>query len=260
MAQRQFGWRKDAYDSRDYLHKMKVAIIPGVMTLEEYLPDVRNQGNVGSCVGFGIGGNITARAKQRGNYTQWFSPTWIYNGARYIEGTLSEDVGCYPRDALDWLLEKGCLLESLWPYNPLMLDRKAPPSSLEPEAAKTPLIAYYRVVDSVDGLCSAIADGFCVSIGTPWFKKWMNPMPTWRCGWRNVPGILPEVTVSDETVGGHETFLYGYDMKQQVFYGQNSWGITWGAGGRYIMPFSAIEVFKDLGGYDAHYIAKTGRC
>ena len=251
------GWRKDVYDSRDYLHKVAVASIPDKVVLDQYLPEVRNQGLVGSCVGFGIGANLTARAKMRGDYIEWFSPTWIYNGARYIEGTLSEDMGCYPRDALDWLLEKGCLLEHFWPYNPLLLDQKAPPSSLEPEAAKTPLLAYYRVVDSAEGICSAIASGFYVSIGTPWFKKWMNPMPSWRCLWKNVPGILPEVTALDELIGGHETCLYGYDKAAKLFHGINSWGSTWGDRGLFYMPFSAIEVFKELGGYDAHYIKKT---
>lgn len=254
---REFGWKKDRHDSRDYIHKMRVVPIPDRYIMDQYLPSVRNQGNVGSCVGFGIGANLTARAKIRGDYTEWFSPTWIYNGARFFEGTLAEDVGCSPRDALEWLLEKGCVLEHLWPYNPLMLDMKAPSSSLDGPAAEIPLIAYYRVVDGVDGLCDALAQGFYVSIGTPWFKKWMNPMPSLACLWRNVPGVLPEVTVTDETVGGHETVLYGYDMKEKMFYGQNSWGTSWGRSGRYTMPFSAIGVFKALGGYDAHYIRRV---
>jgi len=244
MAKYKLGWKKDVHDPKDFIHKMKVVPIPERVVLDKFLPEVRNQGSVGSCVGFGIGANLTARAKMRGDFIEWFSPTWIYNGARYIEGTLTEDDGCYPRDALDWLLEQGCLLEHFWPYNPLMLDMKSPPSSLDKEAAKVPLLAYYRVVDSVDGICSAIADGFFVSIGTPWFKKWMNPMPTWRCGWKNVPGVLPEVTASDATVGGHETVLYGYDQKQQVLYGQNSWGCY--DDRTEILTGSGWKLFKEL--------------
>jgi hypothetical protein len=254
---RRHGWRKDPHDPKDFMHKMMaVKAIPDTYSLAQFLPSVRDQGRVGSCVGHGIGGNITARAIELGTFKEWFSPTWIYNGARYIEGDLTEDNGCYPRDALDWLLKKGCLLEHLWPYDPNNLDQRAPSSSLDHEAAKTPLIAYYRVDNGVDGICSAIASGFMVSIGTPWFKKWMNPMPSWQCLWKNVPGALPKVTPLDKVVGGHETFLYGYNRTLKLFYGQNSWGVLWGSGGRYAMPFEAFDTFKLIGGYDAHYVAR----
>jgi len=239
-----FGWLKDKFDKRDYLFRATLKEIPPVLLLTDYLPTVRNQGNVGSCVGFGIGANLVARAIRLADYTEWFSPAWIYNGARFIEGTLSQDVGCYPRDALHWLYEKGCLLEHFWPYNPKKLDTTPPPSHLEPEAAKRPLLSYYRVVDGVTGICEVIANEQYVSIGTPWFEKWRRP--------KN--GVLEEVGVMDPVAGGHETCLYGYDKDKRIFYGINSWGEGWGNKGHYTMPFSAFDVFKYRGGYDAHYI------
>jgi len=244
MTNRYFGWAKDKYDRRDYLYKAIFREIPPSVVLADYLPNVRDQGRVGSCVGFGIGANLVARAKRLEAYIEWFSPTWIYNGARFIEGTLAQDVGCQPRDALHWLYEKGCLLESLWPYNPEELDTTAPPSHLEPEAAKYPLLSYYRIVDGAIGICEVLANGQYVSIGTPWFDKWMAPEN----------GVLPEVGLLDMVVGGHETCLYGYDRDSQIFYGINSWGTDWGSQGLFTMPFSAFDVFKKRGGYDAHYI------
>jgi len=246
MKQEIAGWRKDKFDHRDYLHKplFGFTVIPNAVNLEDFLPDVRHQGSVGSCVGFGIGANLAAHALKQGVYHEWFSPTWIYNGARFLEGTLSQDVGCWPRDALKWLKDKGCLLEQFWPYNPLALDRTSPPSHLEPEAAKWPLLEYYRVTNGVEGICSALADEFCVSIGTPWFSKWEFP----------TAGKLPEVTSSDRISGGHETCLYGYDKKAEIFLGINSWGDSWGNQGLFTMPFQAFQVFNQCGGYDAHYI------
>lgn len=239
-----FGWKKDRYDRRDYLYKATLKEIPPSVILVNYLPDVRDQGKVGSCVGFGIGANLVARAKRLNTYTEWFSPTWIYNGARFIEGTLSQDVGCYPRDALHWLYMKGCLLERFWPYNPEKLDTLAPPSHLEPEAAKYPLLSYYRVIDGTDGICEVLANEQYVSIGTPWFEKWIAPENE----------VLAEVNTWDTVVGGHETALYGYDKAKQIFYGINSWGADWGSQGFFTMPFSAFNIFKQRGGYDAHYI------
>jgi hypothetical protein len=236
------GWKKDKFDQRDYLHRVVgIEIIPDHAILDK-IPNVRDQGNEGSCVGFGVGANLTYWALKLGIYTEWFSPTWIYNGARFIEGSLTQDAGCEPGDALDWLKKMGCLLEHFWPYKDV-LDKQAPPSSLNPEAAKYPLIAYYRVTGDANGICSAIAAGNVVSIGTPWFDKWMD-----------TSGDLPVVNEDDSTAGGHETYLYGYDKAIQKFYGSNSWGTEWGIKGRYLMPFGAFPVFKKLGGYDAHYI------
>lgn len=244
MSDKRLGWLKDRFDKRDYLYKATFKAIPDVVILKDYLPEIRDQGMVGSCVGHGIDANLQGRAKRLDVYVGPFSPTWIYNGARAIEGTLLFDIGCYPRDALHWLYMKGCLLEDLWKYDPTKLDTTYPPSHLEPLAAKNPLLSYYRIVDGTDGICEILADGQYVSIGTPWFDKWMNPYM----------GALPGVSISDAVAGGHETCLFGYDKTQQIFYGINSWSELWGDHGLYTMPFSSFQVFKQLGGYDAHYI------
>lgn len=243
-----FGWRKDKFDRRDFLYKATHKEIPEEVILTSYFPEVRDQGQVGSCVGFGIGANLVARAKRLGVYTEWFSPTWIYNGARFLEGMLAFDMGCRPRDALHWLYMKGCLLEHLWPYNPNAIDTKSPPSSLELEAAKNPLLSYFRIVDGVEAICEIIADGYGASIGTPWFEKWRSP---------SKDGVLVEVNSSDAVAGGHETCLLGYSKSKGLVYGINSWSKDWGANGFYKMPFSAFDVFKQLGGYDSHYIGLT---
>jgi len=240
-----FGWQKDKYDGRDYLHRMRVGTVPDSVVLRDLLTDVRNQGNVGSCVGFGVGVNLNSVKKALNIFVEWHSPTWLYNGARFIEGTLTQDVGCYPRDALDWVVEKGMLLEHFWPYNAGSLDASAPSSTKQAQATRYKGFAYYRVVDSVDGIRDAIAAQHFVSIGSPWYREWMSPPAT---------GMLATPTVNSEVVGGHETCLYGYDSTAGFFYGMNSWGTGWAADGHYKMPFEAIDVFKATGGYDAHYI------
>ena len=248
MSKKLFGWKKDKFDSRDYLHEMSLIQLPTSIDLSAFMPNVRMQGDVGACVGFGVAANLGCLARKNNFYTEWFSPTWIYNGARYIEGDLREDNGCYARDALSWLKNKGALLEHYWPYNPNYLDMSSPPSADNIYAKKYPLLAYYRVTNDVAGICSALSKGFPVSIGTPWFNKWMNPKKD---------GVLAVVTTKDIVAGGHETCLYGYDSIKGVFYGQNSWDVTWGNKGRYIIPFSAFSVFKKIGGYDAYYVTFT---
>lgn len=240
------SWIKDKYDSRDFLFKRTIAKVPSSLSLAQYCPDVRDQGNLGSCTGFGIGGILTGIAKQCDVFSQWFSPTWIYNGARYIEGTLKYDDGAEPGDCMSWLKNKGGLWEEFWPYNPDKLDTTSPPSKFDQIAAEYPILSYSRVTGGSPGICSAIAEGHLVTIGTPWFDSWMDPGPT---------GILPAVTKRSSVAGGHMTFLFGYDKVTKYFSGQNSWAFDWGKKGTYFMPFAPFDsVFSSLGGYDAYYI------
>lgn len=242
---RKFTWKKDKYDKRDYLHK-SIGAIPASFDLSKYCPSVRDQGYVGSCTGFGIGGLLTGIAKQLNVFTEWFSPTWIYNGARFIEGTLKYDDGAYPADCMSWIKTKGCLLEHFWPYNPNTVDTTSPPSKFDAEAAKFPILTYTRVTGGSAGICSAIAAGNLVTIGTPWFDAWMNP---------GASGVLSSVTTKSTVAGGHMTFLFGYNQTTKQFSGQNSWASDWGKGGTYLMPFAPFDgTFSSLGGYDAYYI------
>jgi hypothetical protein len=239
-----FGWVKDKYDPRDHYFKAVLQKVPKEVNWEDYLPNVRNQGNEGSCVGFGVGVNITSVAIRQGVYTEWFSPRWIYNGARALEDRLDEE-GAYPRDAFEFLLSYGCLLEQYWKYLPWKDSHKDPreDEGLKDEASQYPVLEYVRVVDGVDGICQALAEGHLVSIGSPWYRKWVNPRDKW----------LEEPNMFDMPVGGHETCLYGYDIEKAVFYLFNSWGNKWAYQGTACLPFKAIDVFKWHGGYDAHY-------
>jgi hypothetical protein len=241
-----FGWKKDKYDPKDLLHKRRLVALPDRTSLAQFLTPVRDQGNCGSCVGHGIGINLNSVKQVLGIYTEWCSPTYIYNGARFIEGTLPIDNGCYPKDALDWTLQHGILLEHFWPYTGF--DRTAPSTEKISEADKYKGFAYYRCVDGVDGICDALSSGHFVSIGSPWFYEW---------GTTDACGRLAKPTNNSIEAGGHETCFYGYDRIEGVFYGVNSWGTDWGDKGLYIMPFEAIDIFKQRGGYDAHYVTFT---
>ena len=237
------GWLKDPRDERDYKRGAVIVHLPDKVDLSAILPSVRDQGNLGSCTGFGIGGNLTGCAKDQGVYTEWFSPTWIYNGGRLLEGTLDEDSGCYPRDNLEFIREYGCLLEHFRPYKDTLDETDPTDWGLNDEAAKYPIIKYTRLVDGVDGILSALADGYLVSIGSPWYDSWFYP---------DAGGNLPEDYLY--VAGGHEYLCYGYDKVRQVLLCQNSWGTGWGNSGKFTVPFSAIEYWKYDGGYDAHII------
>jgi hypothetical protein len=241
------GWKKDPYDTRDYLHLpcLKKYQIPEKQDLTEDLAGIWDQGQVGSCVGHGVSLSITSTAIQKSiSLDERFSPTWYYNGARFIEGTLAFDAGCFPRDAYEWALKNGHLFEKFWPYNSRKFDPNSPVSKAN-NANKLVDFQYFRVDDSIEGITSALADGHFVTIGCPWPNKWMDI---------DYQGILPEVNADDFQQSGHETCLVGYDLTTNYFIGANSWGDSWGKNGFYYMPMATIEIFKQVGGYDCHYV------
>jgi hypothetical protein len=241
------GWIKDKYDPRDYLHKISAIPRDRKGSNENLFRYRRYQGKVGSCVGQGVGTTADGVKQRLGIFTEMASATWIYNGARFIEGTLPIDCGCYPKDALDWILKNGILLEHYWPYDPTGLDRTAPSSTRIKQADKYKGFAYFRCVDGIDGIADALAAGNLVAVGSPWFREWMDDPPC---------GRLPKPTTTSFEAGGHETVYSGWDDDEGVFLGMNSWE-DWGDNGKFIMPYEAIDIFKRRGGYDAHYITFT---
>jgi len=245
LIDKKLGWVKDKYDPKDYLLTKKKPIdIKEKSDLSAFLPFVRNQGNQGSCVGHGIGGILTGKTIQKEIYTEWLSPRWIYYGGRKLGGYVHEHCGTEPRLALDWLLKWGCLLESQWQYeerfNPI-----DPEDNQFKQALEKPLFSYSRVVDGIDGICTALSGNNLVAIGSPWYDKWSYPDDN---------GKLKKPRCYDTIGGGHETFLYGHDYKTEYFNLQNSWGEDWGNDGLCLLPFSAIPQFKKHGGYDAHIV------
>lgn len=243
MTHLQRGWKKDKRDERDHLRGRVVVKLPSKVDLSEILPSVRDQGNLGSCTGFGIGGNLTGCAKQQKSGIDWFSPTWIYNGARLLEGTLAYDDGAFPRDCLEFLRANGCLLEIFRAYKDTLDTTDPTKWTCAKNAKDWPIVSYARLVDGVDGIKGALAAGHLVSLGSPWFGSWNDTGPN---------GILSD----DYNVvsGGHEYLCYGYDDALGILFCQNSWGTSWGKAGRFAIRYSAIPAFKANDGYDAHIV------
>ncbi len=241
--ERKLGWMKDKFVPEAITCGAVVRAVPDKVDMVADCPAVRNQGGTSSCVGFGVAGVLASVVIKQKKLVDIYSPTWIYNGARYLEGWLNRDCGCYPEDAWKWLTASGCLYEKHWPFTGFT---SATPTSdgRGEKAIKYPQWEVIRVVDGIEGIISALADGNLVAIGTPWPEIWF--------GYKD--GILPTITDKDTIAGGHKTFLYGYDKSVNGVFVQNSWGLSWGGDGRGIMPMSAFKVFKQLGGYDAHIV------
>jgi hypothetical protein len=243
---RKYGWVKDKYQEVENYHRPRVARLPASSGLTPYLPLVFNQDGVGCCTGCGISGMSSVVASKLGyqlpDKSLLYSVNWLYNWGRKIEGTLDKDYGASPSDIFDALNDHGYLFEIDWPFKDVL--DETDPTTKEPLAFKYPNFQKVRVDNGIDGILSALGEKNPIAIGAPFFSVWDNP---------GKDGILSKVTTDSTVGGGHETFWYDYDLERELLLGQNSWG-DWGKAGRYLMPFSAIPVFKSLGGYDAHYV------
>lgn len=241
-----FGWVKDKYNPAAVYHIPRLKYVPA-SDLSAYLPNVRNQLKMGSCVGHGIGGACGVFAKQNDMWTDWYSPQWIWNGARWIEGTLNENAGVRPEDAYQFILMHGLLLEKWWPYSGNELDMAAPSSERMNLVENYSDFQVVRIDNGLEGIMSALSDGHAVAFGAPWPGNWVN----------GSKDILPDPG-NFVPAGGHETFIYGHDEAKGIFYDQNSWGTSWSDGGRCKVPFEWINYAKKWGGYDAHYLTWKG--
>lgn len=242
-----YGWKKDRFNPKAAYHIGKIPLeeLPSIVDLTSFLPPVRNQGSRGSCTGFGWSALLASTVAHMNVFTEIYSPNWIYNGARFLEGTLNSDSGAYPDDCGRWLESKGCLYERFWLYD----DHKyltTNPNDYSCYAIKYNDFQAIRVDNGIDGIMSALADGHCVALGAPWFNAWERP---------NSDGVLLEINKESCVVGGHQTLIYGYDKSKGIVNIQNSWGMAWANNGRCTMPMNSFERFKEyFGGYDAHYI------
>ena len=51
------------------------------------------------------------------------------------------------------------------------------------------------------------------------------------------------------SISGHAVLLLGYDFRVQAFIARNSWGVDWGVGGHFLIPFASVEdpwAFTDI--------------
>ena len=112
------GLKRDLPDSRDYIYKFKRCAwwLPGSVDLRSYCSPVEEQGEIGSCTGQALAGNIEFLDCLNDGIHIDVSRLFIYYNERMIEGTIEEDSGAYIRDGIKTLAKYGVCPESMHPY------------------------------------------------------------------------------------------------------------------------------------------------
>lgn len=168
---------------------------------------ILNQGDIGSCTGNGETGvlacdpNFAALPAGHDTLNEALALR-IYSGAETIDGD-----GPYPPN-----------------------DNGSSGPSAAKAAMQLGLIAGYTHILSLADLEDALQTQ-AVSIGINWYDSFDSPSPS---------GLLT-ISKGAEVRGGHEPMLRGIDVDAKTFFGDNSWGTSWGVNGSFTIGYATME-------------------
>jgi len=201
---------------------------------------IRDQEETSACVGFGTTGAVHCRLRSLGYDTEAFSPLSAYAIGRQLEGIYKgkplPDDGSYPFLVVSGLKRFGLCPEHAWPFDRDHSSRvhQEVPFDVFQRASQFRLSSFARIDATGDArvkaCMQAIAAGHPVPLGMMVGDEFVD----------YGPGKSP-VGIETRNLGGHMTFLCGYEDDGEVFIGCNSWGKSWGEGGFYRIHRSKLE-------------------
>ncbi len=235
--------RSDDADARDYIFEPSLALLPGSVDHRRRAP-VLNQGSEGACVGFALASVINVslggraadarRGRPRAARVSVSARMLYEMGRRYDEWNGESYEGTSLRGAMKGWHKHGVASEDEWPYlrrrgRTLLPDRQLSPRRAL-DAARRPIGAYYRIVDSdVSHLQAAVMEGDAV-LASAWVHRgWQHEnLGRPRDGLRAIRALR-------SSTGLHAFAIVGYTP--DGFIVQNSWGRGWGSSGCALLPY-----------------------
>jgi C1A family cysteine protease len=200
--------------------------LPNAWNFEGIMGPVRDQGQEGTCVAFALAAGVMAydehtRPSAAAPLLRLLSPRAAYQGAR--QGVIGGS-GCWPRQALDYVLKNGLPLEADWPYIANQPGQAGPQAATHAPLNK--LSGYASVALTTEALKAALYH----------LGPFLTVIHVFDGFWTPDAAGLVQATGKDN--GLHGVCLVGWDDTRQAWRLRNSWGDGWGQGGYCWLPFT----------------------
>jgi C1A family cysteine protease len=229
-----YGWKPSLPDLRDHIADASELAILDEVDPRADLPDVFDQGQLGSCTANAVAAAVEYDAKLNGSDPGVLSRLWIYYYERKLEGApADQDTGAFGRDGLKVCNKMGVPLEKDWPYDIKQFSVQ-PPDTLDSEAAQHRISNYRVVPRNLDSMKAVLSNKQTIAFGFSVYQSFESAEVA-------KSGIVPMPTRGEKALGGHEVLLVGY-LKDEPNYGlvRNSWGADWALKGYFLMPWSYL--------------------
>jgi len=190
------------------------------------LPDVFNQGEIGSCTAQSVAANIySAAVRQHLENIPLPSRLFLYYEARRYFREQLEDCGSNLCTVFDVAARLGWPAEILWPYNTAWWashpSQDAIRDAFDRSANGDPHTHYHQLDGTGNRLHEQIRQcltaGMTVSFGTYVSREFCSVDPR----------VVVDPTIGDNE-GGHAMLICGHDDAQECYFVRNSWGKDWG--------------------------------
>lgn len=242
---RRLGWKPQLPDHRDFLMAPpapNLALPPGVDRLTAGIP-IWDQGQLGSCTGFGVGALWAHREMVEHKQVVAPSQLFIYYNERLLEGSVASDSGASVRDGLRAISKWGVPTLSVWPYNIAKFAKK-PTASVYTKAIKNIATQYSAIPQGTPAnvalyIKASLAAGNPVVGGFTVYSSFMGQAVA-------STGDMPMPAPGEQVEGGHCVLWDGYDDATQTFWCRNSWGTGWGNKGWFRMPYANLVNCADF--------------
>ena len=211
-------------------------------SLEQYLPEIGDQGVVGSCVGWATtyyGLTIVKRIEHGKNYPE-FSPLSVFNRFSYQNNSNPCENGAWIDECLSLLVNKGC---------PYLKQYDKPNCSVDASIKKYKdcLFDFQRVQqNNALQMKMALTNNCPVIIGLEVFAGGKGN--SLNSKFLDSNGIIKIENFRNNKyrAGGHALCIVGYDdnMGGGAFKIANSWGGNWGKSGFCWLRYSDLDILR----------------
>jgi len=244
------NYKQDNNDERDHkplkLSAPLLKEIQSINTIIDYTSEmspVKNQGSLGSCVGFAVVAMkewqeqqehleelLEGKKYKRAAKHYDLSEQWLYYKCKEIDYWPNEE-GTSIRFAMQVLNKVGVPCEKAWPYNESYVGKPKRWANL---VSKWALGGEYLRLDSPENIINSLRSNGPVCVGVACFIEIFYTTNNGIVAYPNDPNNM---------YGGHAICLVGWNPETRMFKFKNSWGISWGQNGYGYLPYDYIKDF-----------------